>query len=164
MLGLYKRSIVWCRACDVRRWTKRTNNCRVFYPAVCKIGNPRALLLLFRQVLRWCKFWRAADGHRLALFNLIRARLLWLHPTSNERGMAFFGKRRLYGWFFNQFNNKFLRTCCTKHTKKTINEILATSKKDSVAQKWFVCVAKLNFDSLAIKYKFSSRRLNNRTL
>ena len=105
--GLFKRSAVWGGACQVRIWRWRTDNCWIFYPAICKIGKAIAVLYPFSKIFRCYKNWRAGDGYTLALSSFVRAGVVWLYPTGNKKRVKICAKWKLYGWIFSQLNNKF---------------------------------------------------------
>ena len=115
--------------------------------------------------MRHYKFWGAGNGYRLALSIFIRARFVWLYPTSNEKSVQLSRKWRLYGYFFSELNNNFFpRTCYAKRKKhkrrehRLIREEFHCTDMICLCSKTYCC-----YDSQSNKFKFSSKKLNDRT-
>ena len=150
--------------CQVRNWTPRNDNYWIHYPAISKNEKSRALLYFLWQIFQCYKVWRTGFGYGLPIF--IRVQLVWFSPTSNEKRVELFAKRRLYGTISSQFNKrKFPLTCCAKHKKHAKWDLGLFKEEFRCKEKILLCTKTCCcYDSQTNKFNFSSKGLNKRTL
>ena len=125
--------------------TKKTDNCWIFFSAICQIEIAWAVLKLFWQVVRRYKVWRAGVGYRLALFSFTGARFSIFKIVSDQqwKKCGTFCEVETVRMNFLPAQHHFSSFVWAVLSKRsTIEENLAYSKKESAEQKIFVCVGK----------------------